>query len=507
MREASFVARTIDSDRSHLTQVLRAAAEHRGTSLVEIYQNCPIFNDNAFDAIKDADTKADAIIPLQHGEKIIFGGGRLGVVRDPVSGTFSVAEVDQVGTESVVTHDAHLDDPGFAFGLSRLTDAGALHQSPIGIFRSVERGTYDDATRDQLALAAERSGHPSHGDDAALQQLLAGGRHLDRGVTAPSGSAPASLLPPGPDADAQRFRTGVGFGIAAYAGWGLVPLFWPLAQPASALEILAHRVVWSLVTALALIAIGSRRGWLGTGWLDSIRSRRVLGLLSLAAVLVAINWGVFIWAVNHDHVVETALGYYINPILSILAGVLLLHERLAPVQWAAVGLAVVAVVVLTVGYGQPPWIAMTLATSFASYGLIKNRLKLGGIVSLAVESAVLTLPALAMIIWLGVHGQSSFGSRPVTTTALLLAGPVTVVPLLLFAGAVTRIPLSLVGLLQYLAPTMSFLLGIFWFGEAMPPARWAGFALVWVALILLTGDALRRLRRSRRTPAPVEPVL
>jgi len=173
--EASFVARTIDSDRKHLTAVLRAAAEHRGTSFVEIYQNCPIFNDGAFDAIKDSDTAADAIIPLQHGEKIIFGGGRLGVVRAPATGSFSVAEVAQVGLDAIVTHDAHVEDPGFAFGLSRLTDAGALHRSPIGIFRSVERGTYDDAARAQLTLAADRSGHATQGDDAALHQLLTGG--------------------------------------------------------------------------------------------------------------------------------------------------------------------------------------------------------------------------------------------------------------------------------------------------------------------------------------------
>lgn len=311
------------------------------------------------------------------------------------------------------------------------------------------------------------------------------------------------------DAEA-RVRTGVWFGVAAYAAWGLVPIFWPLAQPASSLEILAHRVVWSMVAALVLIMVGARRGWLGTDWVASLRSVRVIGLLSLAAVLVAINWGVFIWAVNHDHVVETALGYYINPILSILAGVLLLHERLKPLQWTAVGFAAVAVVVLTIGYGKPPWIALTLATSFATYGLIKNRLGLSAIPSLAVESAVLTLPALACIAWLGAHDQATFGGTLGTSLILVAAGPVTVIPLLLFAGAVTRIPLSLVGLLQYIAPTMQFLLGIFWFGEEMPAVRWVGFALVWVALVLLAGDAVRRLLRSgwrgRTTrPEPVAP--
>ena len=316
-------------------------------------------------------------------------------------------------------------------------------------------------------------------------------------------TAPVTDHVPGTDPAAARFRTGIWFGVAAYGAWGLVPIFWPLAQPASSLEILAHRVVWSLVAALALVAVGSRRGWLGTDWIASLRSGKVLGLLSLAAVLVAINWGVFIWAVNHDHVVETALGYYINPILSILAGVLLLRERLQAVQWTAVGFAAVAVVVLTIGYGKPPWIALTLATSFATYGLIKNRLRLSAIASLAVESAVLTLPALACIAWLGLHGQATFGGKLSTSMILVAAGPVTVVPLLLFAGAVTRIPLSLVGLLQYIAPTCQFLLGIFWFGEEMPPTRWAGFALVWVALVLLAGDGARRLVRSlRQSRAP-----
>ncbi len=301
-----------------------------------------------------------------------------------------------------------------------------------------------------------------------------------------------------PDTDASRARTGVWFGIAAYAAWGLVPLFWPLAAPASALEILAHRVVWSLAAALLLIGVGSRRGWLGTEWVASLRSRRVIGLLSLAALLVAINWGVFIWAVTHGHVVETALGYYINPILSILAGVILLRERLQPIQWAAVGFAVIAVIVLTVGYGELPRIALVLATSFATYGLIKNRLKLSAIASLAVESAVLTLPALVYLGWLAGQGGSTFGTRISTSLVLVAAGPVTIIPLLLFAGAVTRIPLSLVGLLQYLAPTMQFLLGILWFGEEMPVSRWVGFGLVWVALLVLAGDGTRRVVRSTR---------
>ncbi|MBA8792810.1 2-oxoglutarate ferredoxin oxidoreductase subunit beta [Friedmanniella endophytica] len=169
--EASFVARTVDSDRKHLTEVLRAAAEHRGASFVEIYQNCPIFNDGAFDAVKDADSKADAIIPLRHGEPIVFGAGdRLGVVRDPQTGEFSVAEVAEVGVEALAVHDAHRQDPSWAFGLSRLTDAGVLQRSPIGIFRDVDAPVYDDLAREQVQLAA--SGGPN--DDDALQAMIAG---------------------------------------------------------------------------------------------------------------------------------------------------------------------------------------------------------------------------------------------------------------------------------------------------------------------------------------------
>jgi 2-oxoglutarate ferredoxin oxidoreductase subunit beta len=169
--EATFVARTIDSDRKHLTGVLRAAAAHRGSSLVEIYQNCPIFNDGAFDAMKDRTTSADAIIPLNHGEPIRFGvDGHLGVGRDPRTGTFSVVEVADVGEDALVVHDAHLADPSFAFGLSRLTDAGVLHRAPIGIFRDVEAPAYDDLARDQVALAASLGN-----DDDALQSVINGG--------------------------------------------------------------------------------------------------------------------------------------------------------------------------------------------------------------------------------------------------------------------------------------------------------------------------------------------
>src|ERR687893_454637 len=269
----------------------------------------------------------------------------------------------------------------------------------------------------------------------------------------------------------DRTQRGILYGVGAYTLWGAVPLFWPLVARASALELLANRVIWSLVICVLLLFTVVPRGWWGrTG------NRRSLLLLAGAAAVVSVNWGTYIWAVNHGHVVETSLGYYINPILSILVGVVFLRERLAPLQWASVGLAAVAVLVLTFEYGQLPWIALVLATSFATYGVIKKQVNGGAVETLTVESALLTVAS----------------------------GLVTVVPLLFFAAAATRLPLSTLGLLQYIAPTLQFLLGVLYFGETMSVGRWIGFALVWVALVILTVYGVRQARRARRPAA--EPV-
>ena len=295
--------------------------------------------------------------------------------------------------------------------------------------------------------------------------------------------------------DETRYRRGIVYGLAAYALWGAVPLFWPLVKRAGALEILAHRVVWSLVVCVILLLTVVPRGW----W-SRIGQRRSLIMLAGAAAVVSVNWGVYIWAVNHGHVVETSLGYYINPILSILVGVILLRERLAPLQWVSVGLAAVAVVVLTIDYGRLPWIALTLATSFATYGLLKKRVNGGAVETLTVESALLTPVGLGYLIYLQSAGSLTFGHLGWSHSLLLAAtGLVTVVPLLFFASATTRLPLSTLGLLQYLAPTLQFLLGVLYFGEAMSPGRWIGFGLVWVALVILTAHGLRRAQLSRRT--------
>jgi len=289
-------------------------------------------------------------------------------------------------------------------------------------------------------------------------------------------------------------RAGLLYGIGAYGMWGLVPLFWPLLKPAGAIEILAHRMVWSLAfVGIALLAL---RRW---GWIpELVRDPRKLGLITVAAAVITVNWGLYIWSVNTGHVVEASLGYFINPLVTIALGVLVLKERLRPAQWAAVGVGFSAVLVLAVGYGQPPWISLTLAFSFAVYGLVKKKVNIGGLESLAAETAVQFLPALGYLVWLGTQGDLAFGSHGAGHTALLAAtGIVTAAPLVCFGAAAIRVPLSTLGLLQYLAPTFQFLLGVVYFHEEMPPERWAGFSLVWLALTILTWDALRTARKSR----------
>ncbi|MGW4835735.1 EamA family transporter RarD [Streptomyces globisporus] len=293
-------------------------------------------------------------------------------------------------------------------------------------------------------------------------------------------------------------RAGLLYGIGAYGMWGLVPLFWPLLEPSGAIEILAHRMVWSLgVVAVALLAV-RRWAWIG----ELVRDRRRLGLISVAAATISVNWGLYIWAVNNGHVVEASLGYFINPLVTIALGVLLLGERLRPAQWAAVAISVAAVLVLAIGYGKPPWVSLVLAFSFATYGLIKKKVNMGGLESLAAETAVLFVPALGFLLWLAAGGESTFTAGGTGHGFLLAAtGIVTALPLICFGAAAIRVPLSTLGLLQYLAPVFQFGLGVLYFHEAMPPERWAGFALVWLALSLLTWDALRTARRNRMLAA------
>lgn len=295
---------------------------------------------------------------------------------------------------------------------------------------------------------------------------------------------------------------GLGLGLGAYLLWGLLPLYFPLLQPAGPVEIVAHRIVWSLVFCALLLTV--TRQW--PALLAVLRSRRSVTLLAAAAVLVAVNWLVFVLGVLTDRVVDASLGYYVNPLVTVALAVLVLRERLRPVQWVALGFGAASVVVITVGYGELPWIALTLAVSFALYGLIKNRVgrAVGAVPGLATETLVLTPLALGYLLWLGSQGAGHFTSAgPWHTVALVSAGVVTAVPLLLFGAAARRLPLSVVGMLQYVTPTMQLLLAVVVLHEQMPAARWWGFGLVWVALVLLVADGLRagrsqRLARPRR---------
>lgn len=296
-------------------------------------------------------------------------------------------------------------------------------------------------------------------------------------------------------------RAGLVYGFAAYGMWGLFPLYWPLLEPAGAGEILAHRMVWSLIVVGVLLLALRRWAWLA----ELIRQPRRLALVATAATVVSVNWGVYIWAVNAGHVVESSLGYFINPLVTIGLAVLVLHERLRPVQWVAVGIGCAAVAVLAVGYGRLPWIALVLAFSFGSYGLVKKKVAMGGLESLAAETAVQFLPALAFLAVLGARGDSTFTRHGPDHAALLaLSGVATAVPLICFGMSANRLPLSTLGLIQYLAPVFQFLIGVLHFHETMSAEQWAGFLLVWSALVLLTWDALRTGRRARAELARAE---
>ena len=298
-------------------------------------------------------------------------------------------------------------------------------------------------------------------------------------------------------------RRGAVLGVVAYALWGLFPLYWSLLESAGAVEILSHRVVWSLVLVGGLLAARS-----GPGWVRALRRRpRALALSALASVVIAVNWGTYIWGVNSGHVVEASLGYFINPLVTVVLGVVVLGERLRRAQWAAVGVAAVAVTGLTVDYGRPPWLALVLASTFAVYGLLKKTTGMGAVEGLAVETAVLAPLALGYLAWLAGRGDATFGAAGTGHALLLIgSGAITAVPLLLFGAAARLVPLTVLGLLQYLAPTIQFLLGVLLYGESMPAARLAGFAVLWSALALFAADAVAHRRRARVAAPVPEPV-
>jgi chloramphenicol-sensitive protein RarD len=298
-----------------------------------------------------------------------------------------------------------------------------------------------------------------------------------------SGTADPTARPP---------RSGLVAALGAYVLWGTFPAFWPLLEPAGSVEILAHRIAWTLVGMLVLLTL--LRGWSqlrGQTW-------RTWVTITGASVLITVNWGVYIWGVTHARVVESALGYYINPLVSVVLAVVVLGERLRRGQWVAVGIATAAVAVLWAGTGALPWVSLVLASSFGFYGLLKKRVPLAPVAGLTAEGFLLGPIAIGYLIWLQAIGTGTFGHGTAHTLLLISAGPVTAIPLLLFAAGARRLPLATLGLLQYVNPTLQFAWGVLVAHEPMPPARWIGFVLVWIALACFAVDGWRAHRRDRR---------
>ena len=297
------------------------------------------------------------------------------------------------------------------------------------------------------------------------------------------------------DPATARVGRGALAGFGAYALWGIFPLVFRLVDDVAPVEILFHRIVWSFVVVVVLLAVAHR--------FDELtavrRDRRARRVLAVAAVLISVNWLTYIWAVNSGHVVDAALGYYVNPLITVALGVFVLGERLRPAQRVALALGAAAVVVLTVANGTVPWIALVLACSFAGYGFAKKSADVAAVPSLAVETAVLLPFAIVGLLAMGIAGDASFTNGSLWRDAVLVSlGVVTAAPLLLFAVAATRIPLALLGLLQYVTPTMQLLCGVVLLGEDLPPERLVGFVLVWAALAVLATDAVSAERRARR---------
>jgi chloramphenicol-sensitive protein RarD len=293
-------------------------------------------------------------------------------------------------------------------------------------------------------------------------------------------------------------RTGVLSAALAFLCWGLFPLYFHALGAVPPLEIMVHRVLWSLLFLAIVLSVRGQWRWL----LDVKSEPRVIGSFAVSAVLLSGNWLLYIWAVNNGHVIEASLGYFINPLVNVMLGYLVLKERLRGVQWAAIGIAALGVLWLTWQAGHMPWIALVLAASFGGYGLMRKTAQLGALEGLSFETMLLFPFALGYIVWLTMQGQNSFLSTPSDTTRALLvaAGPITAIPLLLFASGARKIPLSVLGLLQYIGPTIQLSLGVWVFHEAFTGARMAGFALIWAALALYAGEGWLS---SRRKSAPV----
>jgi chloramphenicol-sensitive protein RarD len=282
-------------------------------------------------------------------------------------------------------------------------------------------------------------------------------------------------------------KKGILFGISAHTLWGLFPLYWSHLKSAGPFEIVSNRAVWSLVFCFLVLAY--QKQLLKT--LKLLKNSKIALRLGLSAIMISINWIVYIWAVNHGHVVEAALGYYINPLAIIAIGIFFLHEKLNKLHWVAISIAAVGAIVLTVDYGRIPWVAVALALSWSTYGFIKKKLGLESIVGLTLETLI-ALPFFGgYILFVQANGEGHLGSSASLTLLLLGGGVVTAIPLLLFNGAVTRIPYSILGLFQYITPTLTFIIGVWINHEVMPSARWFGFFVIWIALIALGYDLFK----------------
>jgi chloramphenicol-sensitive protein RarD len=283
----------------------------------------------------------------------------------------------------------------------------------------------------------------------------------------------------------------------AYVAWGLFPLYFRQLADVPALQVLVHRVVWSLLFVVVLL--GARRQW---RWLpETLQCPRVIAAFSVSALLLSANWLTYIWAVTHGHVVDASLGYFITPLVNVLLGFTLLHERLRALQWTAVGLAAVGVLWLAVQGGQLPWIALVLAATFGGYGLLRKTAALGALEGLALETMLLAPFAFALLAWDAWQGTASFPSAHGATNVLLVGiGPVTAIPLLLFAAGARSIRMSTLGLLQYLAPSIQFLLGVWLFGEPFSAARLVGFGFIWLALAVYSLEGWRHVVTTRMAP-------
>lgn len=288
----------------------------------------------------------------------------------------------------------------------------------------------------------------------------------------------------------SKNKLGLLFGVSAYSLWGAFPLYWPLLEPANPLEIVSHRAVWTLV--FCFIVLAATKALKTT--LVTLKRPTVAIKLFLTSLLISINWLVYIWATNNEHVVEASLGYYINPLIIIGFGVIFLKEKMRPLQWASVSIATFGVLVLTFDYGRLPWIALALAVSWGSYGLIKKQLGLGALEGLAIETFISSFFYLAYLVYLGDQGTGQFGQSWGLTILLISAGAVTAIPLLLFNGSTNRLPFTTIGLLQYITPTLQFSIGVWVLNEDMPTARWIGFLIIWAALVTLAIDLIRSSR-------------